>query len=92
MLRRLVETPVADIVADHAARLHEVAVVHLGMARERPGSLASAALAIDAMAALVDGLGERLGAAAAPLTDALAQLRMAYVQVSSSGGPEQTAP
>ncbi|MCC6339597.1 MAG: hypothetical protein KJ056_00640 [Acidimicrobiia bacterium] len=91
MLRRLIEMPVADIVADHAARLHEVAVLHLGAARERPGSLGAAALAIDAMAALVDGLGDRLGAAAAPLGEALAQLRLAYVEVSSPGGADQPA-
>jgi len=91
MLRRLVEMPVADIVADHAARLHEVAVVHLGLADQRPGSLEAASLAVDAMAALVEGLGDRLGAAAAPLGEALAQLRLAYVQVSSTATGEPPA-
>jgi len=83
MLARLAATPVAAIVADHAVRLHELAVLHLGLARERPESLAEARLATDAMAGLVEGLGERLGDAAKPLGEALAQLRLAYVQVSA---------
>jgi hypothetical protein len=82
MLARLAATPVAAIVADHAIRLHELAVLHLGLAAERPESLAEARLATDAMAELVEGLAERLGDAAAPLSEALAQLRLAYVQVS----------
>jgi hypothetical protein len=81
----LAGTPVADLVANHAIGLWQLAVLHLtpesGEAR-----LDEAGLAIDAMAALVDGLGERLGESAAPLRDALAQLRMAYVQASTRGG------
>jgi hypothetical protein len=47
--------------------------------------LDEAGLAIDAMASLVEGLGDRLGEAAEPLRDALAQLRMAFVQISERG-------
>lgn len=82
-LARLAATPVAAILADHAIRLHELAVLHLGLSAERPESLREAALTIDGMAALVDGLGDRLGDAARPLADALAQLRLAFVQVST---------
>ena len=87
-LARLASTPVAAILADHAIRLHELAVLHLGLSAERAESLGEAALAIDGMAALVDGLGDRLGDAARPLADALAQLRLAFVQVTQerSGG------
>jgi hypothetical protein len=81
-LAQLASTPVSAILADHAIRLHELSVLHLGLSAERPESLAEAALAIDGMAALVDGLGDRLGDAARPLADALAQLRLAFVQVS----------
>jgi hypothetical protein len=81
-LARLASTPVAAILADHAIRLHELAVLHLGLSAERPESLGEAALAIDGMAALIDGLGDRLGDAARPLAEALAQLRLAFVQVS----------
>jgi hypothetical protein len=38
-------------------------------------------VAIDAMAALVDSLGDRLGPNASVLRDALGQIRMAFVQV-----------
>lgn len=80
-LAQLASTPVASIVADHAVRLHELAVLHMGLSAERPESLAEAALAIDAMAALVEDLAERLGDATGPLSEALSQLRLAYVQV-----------
>lgn len=81
-LARLAATPVAAILADHAIRLHELAVLHLGLSAERPESLGEAALAIDGMAALIDSLGDRLGDAARPLAEALAQLRLAFVQVT----------
>lgn len=81
-LAQLAATPVSAILADHAIRLHELAVLHLGLSAERVESLGEAALAIDGMAALVDGLGDRLGDAARPLADALAQLRVAFVQVA----------
>jgi hypothetical protein len=90
-LAQLASTPVAAIVADHAIRLHELAVLHLGLSAERPESLGEAALAIDAMAALVDGLGDRLGEAARPLADALAQLRLAFVQVRNERGGQEDA-
>jgi hypothetical protein len=41
-------------------------------------------LAIDALAALVDGLGSRLGDASPQLSDGLGQLRMAYVQIHAA--------
>jgi hypothetical protein len=93
-LGRLVATPVGAIVADHAVRLHELAVLHLGLVSERPESLGEAALAIDAMAALVESLGDRLGEGAQPLADALAQLRLAYVTVrgEAAAGPELHRP
>ena len=87
-LARLASTPVAAILADHAIRLHELAILHLGLSAERAESLGEAGLAIDGMAALIDGLGDRLGDAARPLADALSQLRLAFVQVTEerSGG------
>jgi hypothetical protein len=76
----LAATPVADIVANHAVGLWQLAVLHLTPDDGVP-NLVEAALAIDAMAGLVDGLGDRLGENAEPLRDALAQLRLAFVQV-----------
>ena len=51
----------------------------------RPSSptCASAALAIDAVACLVDGLGDRLGPEAATMRDALGNIRLAFVEIKS---------
>jgi hypothetical protein len=98
---QLAATPVIDVVANHAIGLWQLAVLHLGVDGQRPPNLGEAALSIDAMAALVEGLGDRLGDNQAPLVEALAQLRLAYVQVAQvvdaamheaggegAGGPE----
>jgi hypothetical protein len=85
----LAGTPVADLVANHAIGLWQLAVLHLTPDEDAPVRLDEAGLAIDAMAALVEQLGDRLGESAEPLRDALAQLRIAYVQISEGSG---TAP
>jgi hypothetical protein len=93
---QLANTPVEGIVAQVAYQLFEVAALHLSL---QPPNLDQAQLAIDAMAALVEGLGDRLGEHAAPLRDGLSQIRMAFVQIknaavaaasppSDPGGPE----
>jgi hypothetical protein len=78
--------PVVEHVGRHAMALFELAALHLE--REavtgEPPDLAEASLAIDAMAALVEGLGERLGRYQSMLADALAQLRLAYVEASKA--------
>jgi hypothetical protein len=82
----LAGTPVADLVANHAIGLWQLAVLHLTPEEGGTVRLDEAGLAIDAMAALVEGLGDRLGESAEPLREALAQLRMAFVQVSTRAG------
>jgi hypothetical protein len=82
MLARLAATPVEAIVTQFAVELQEIAVLHLGLAGERPESLASAALAVDGMAALVEIAGDRLGPNAEPLRQAVAALRLGYVEVA----------
>jgi hypothetical protein len=64
-------------------------VLHLGIAAERAESLAQAGLAIDALAALVEGLGERLAPNDEPLRQVLAQLRLAFVEVANAPSPEE---
>lgn len=81
---RLAATPVRDIIANHAIGLWELAVLHLGLGGAAHVDLGEAALAIDAMAALVEGLGDRLGEHAQPLREALSQLRMAFVQIQEA--------
>jgi len=94
-LRRLREelaaTPVADIVANHAVGLWQLAIVHLAPEADTPPNLEEARFAIDAMATLVEGLGNRLGAHETPLRDALAQLRLVFVQVSEGKVPDGEA-
>ncbi len=94
---RLVATPVEDVVANHALGIWQLALVHLGVVtppaaddRRPTPDLAAAGLAIDALAALVDGLGERLGAHEQVLRDALTQAQMLFVEVSD-GRPEPPA-
>lgn len=82
----LARTPVADIVANHAVGLWQLAVLHLSPEEGHPPDLAEAGLAIDAMAGLVENLGDRLGQHAEALRDALAQLRVAFVQVQDHAG------
>ncbi|MEP6625623.1 MAG: hypothetical protein ABJC79_14345 [Acidimicrobiia bacterium] len=85
MLARLAATPVEAIVTQFVVQLQEIAVLHLGIAQERPESLHQAALAIDAFGALVEGLGARLEPNADALAQVLAQLRLAFVEVSGPG-------
>ena len=86
---RLAATPVADVIANHAIGIWQLALVHLGVVTppdeqgRRPApNLAAAGLAIDALAALVDGLGERLGEGEPMLRDALGQAQMLFVEVA----------
>ena len=76
---QLAQTPVADIVAQSAYQFFEVGALHLSVI---PPQLDEAKLAIDALGVLVEGLGERLGPNATTLRDGLANIRMAFVQVT----------
>jgi hypothetical protein len=78
-------TPVADIIANHAVGLWQLAILHLTPEDGDP-SLEEAALAIDALAALVEQLGDRLGHHAEALREALTQLRLAFVEVRNRAG------
>jgi len=91
---RLMATPVQDVVANHALGIWQLALVHLGVITPPDGdgspsvaNLAAAGFAIDAMAALVDGLGERLGVHEQVLRDALSQAQMLFVEVSEAREP-----
>ena len=78
---QLVATPVEVVVANHAYGLFELAAMHLS---EQPAHFEQARLAIDALGALVEGLAGRLGEPEPSLIDALAQLRLAYVQLQGA--------
>ena len=78
--RRVAEAPAEIVVTNHVMGLYELAAIHLSA--EKP-DLTSAALAIDAVGCLVEGLGDRLGDEAQTLRDALANIRMAFVEIKS---------
>lgn len=78
---RLAEVPAEVVVTNHAMGLYELAAIHLSA---DPPDLGSAALAIDAVGCLVEGLGDRLGDEAATLRDALGNIRVAFVQIKGA--------
>lgn len=76
--QRLAEVPAEVVIVNHAMGLYELAAIHLTAATP---NLPQAALSIDALACLVEGLGDRLGPDGPVLADALANIRLAFVQI-----------
>ncbi|MEK7292818.1 MAG: hypothetical protein AAB088_05190 [Actinomycetota bacterium] len=79
--QRLAEIPANVVVVNHVMGLYELAAIHLSA---DPPRFDQATLAIDAVACLVDGIGPRLGEEHATLRDALANIRLAFVQIKNS--------
>ncbi|MGE5210715.1 MAG: hypothetical protein ACM3MM_05595 [Acidobacteriota bacterium] len=75
---RLAEVPAEVVVTNHVMGLYELAAIHLSAS---PPDLRQSVLAIDAVACLVDGLGERLGDDYPTMRDALNNIRLAFVQI-----------
>jgi hypothetical protein len=75
---RLAEVPAEVVITNHVMGLYELAAIHLSAS---PPDLHQSVLAIDAVACLVDGLGERLGDDYATMQDALNNIRLAFVQI-----------
>ena len=75
---QLLAAPASVVIVNHAMGIYELAAIHL--MSEQP-KLVEASLAVDALAALVEGLEGRLGEGEATLREALAQLRAAYLEV-----------
>jgi hypothetical protein len=73
------------VVVNHVMGLYELAAIHLSA---NPPRLVESALAIDAVACVVEGLGERLGEEFATLTEALANIRLAFVQIKGNVHPD----
>ena len=80
---RLADVPAEVVVTNHVMGLYELAAIHLSSA---PPDLPAAALAIDAVGCLVEGLGDRLGDEHDTMRDALANIRMAFVSVKAQQG------
>jgi hypothetical protein len=83
--KRLASVTAEVVVTNHVMGLYELAAIHLSS--EEP-DLAQAALAIDALACLVDGLGDRLGPEAPTMLDALQNIRLAFVQIKGQVAPD----
>lgn len=78
--RRIAEAPAQVVVVNHLMGLYELAAIHLSAV---PPKLDDASLAIDALAALVDKLGDRLGDDIETMRDALANIQMVFVQMQT---------
>jgi hypothetical protein len=81
--RELAATPADVVISNHCYGLFELAAVYLS---QDPPLLPRAQMAIDALGFVVEGLGNRLGESHGPLREALAQIRLAYVQVGAAQG------
>jgi len=79
--QRLAEVPAEVVVVNHVMGLYELAAIHLSA---EPPRLFEAALAIDAVACLVEGLEGRLGEEQPTLKMALDNIRIAFVQIKDA--------
>ncbi len=79
--RRLADVPPEVVIVNHVMGLYELAAIHLSA---EPPRLAEAALAIDAVACLVEGLDTRLGPEHDTLATALSNIRLAFVQIKGT--------
>jgi hypothetical protein len=83
--QQIAETPAAQLVANHAMGLYELAAIKLS---QEPPLYAEAQLAIDALTAIVEVAGDRLGDDQTPLRQGLGQLQMAFVELRRRDGQE----
>jgi hypothetical protein len=85
---RLKSVPAAVVVANHAMGLYELAALHLA---SQPPNFTEATVAIDALGALLDGMKGRLDEPEATLREAMAQIRMAFVQLKNRPSEDAVA-
>ncbi len=85
---QLASMPAAVVIANHAMGLYELAAIHLS---KKPANLPETAVAIDAMAGVVEKLPGRLGEAEDTLKAALHQIRMAYVKFEQAARVAEVA-
>ena len=86
---QLLSAPAGLVVGQQALQFYELAALHLSQPEPR---LAEARIAIDALAAVVDALGPRLGDAHPALRQALEQLQLAFVEASRAGSSPSAEP
>lgn len=81
---QLANTPAEVMIANHAYGLFELGALYLSF---DPPQMDRARLSIDSLAALLEGVGSRLGDQEESLRDGLTQLRLAFVQIGAGGAP-----
>ncbi len=79
--REVANTPAAEMLANHLMRLFDLTTIYL---ESDPPAFGEAATVIEAFRATLETLGDRLGDAEQPLTEALGQLQMLFVQVKET--------
>jgi len=80
--RQIASAPAEVVVANHLMGFYELAAIHLS---QEPPNLPDAKLAIDAMTGTMEATKGRLGEAEATLSQALAQIQVAFVDRSGAG-------
>jgi hypothetical protein len=88
MRRQLLELPAGVVVGQHALQFFDVAGLYLS---QSPPRIEDARLAIDALAAVVESLGSRLGDAETPIRQALHQAQLAFVEAARTGAAAKDA-
>ncbi|HEY8523475.1 MAG TPA: hypothetical protein VIL48_00835 [Acidimicrobiales bacterium] len=81
--RQLVQAPAGPVVGQQALQFYELAALHLSQPQPK---LDDARIAIDALTAVVEKLGSRLGEAERPLRQAAHQLQLAFVEAANRAG------
>lgn len=76
--QQIAETPAAQLVANHAMGLYELAAIKLS---QEPPLYSEAQLAIDTLNAVIEAAGDRLGPDTTPLRQGLSQLQLAFVEL-----------
>jgi len=77
---QLANTPAEVMIANHAYGLFELGALYLSF---DPPQMDRARLSIDALTAVLEGVGSRLGDQEESLRDGLTQLRLAFVQIGA---------
>lgn len=81
--RQLLQAPAGPVVGQQSLQFYELAALHLSQPEPK---LDEARVAIDALTAVVETLGSRLGEAETPLRQAVHQLQLAFVEASRAAG------
>jgi hypothetical protein len=86
--RQLLQAPAGPVVGQQALQFYELAALHLSQPEPK---LDDARIAIDALTAVVEALGARLGEAENPLRQAVHQLQLAFVEASRNAESESAS-